>query len=114
MAIFRAGAWPRRKPSGPPQKSSISLSRASPGVRCANGLLSCVRSKQLLIMRLDRAVAFAGAFLQLFGIHDLNLAAGIFDQTGFLQRMSDCGDAGPPHPEHFREIFLRKGQLVAA
>src|SRR5882757_4489476 len=71
-------------------------------------------SYQLFVIRPDRPVAFAGAFLQLLGVCDLNYAAGVLDQAGLLQRVSDAGDACPSDPEHLGEIFLREGEIVAS
>src|ERR1700704_6176264 len=122
MVIFRAGAWPVPRPNVPRRRSSISSSAASPAVpatpvdgyrRARYCRLFLDRSDQLFIERLDRAVALAGAFLERVCIQDLNLAAGIFDQTGLLQGVGDRGYTCASDTQHFAEIFLRKGQVIA-
>src|SRR4030081_440024 len=99
----------RRKPSS---ICSLMASPNDPARRQANACcLSWIDSDQPFVVRLDRSVAFARGVLQAFRVHDLNLAAGIFDQTRRLQGVSDRGHAGPSDSQHLREVFLREGKV---
>src|SRR6266540_6924003 len=61
----------------------------------------------------QHAVAFAGALLDRRAIENLDLAARVPDQPGFLQRVGSERDRGPLAAEHVREKFLRQVDPVA-
>jgi hypothetical protein len=56
--------------------------QASVGSIC---LRQATRTKQSVILRLDRRVAFAGGFSQAFRVYDLDVSTAVVDQIGLLQ-----------------------------
>src|SRR6478736_7466005 len=122
IASLRSQTWPAPRPNAPRRRSSISSSRASPNLpatpvdgdrRALERRLFPERSNQLFIERLDRAVALACAFPERVCIQDLNLAAGVFDETRLLQGVGDRRHARSPDTEHLGKIFLCEGEVVA-
>jgi hypothetical protein len=70
-------------------------------------------AQQRLIVRFDRAVAFADGVLHRFEIGDLNLAPCVSDHPGLLKGPRVQSDAGAPDAEHLGKEFLCELQAVA-
>src|SRR3954447_20605124 len=69
-------------------------------------------AEQKGIVALYGLVAFAGGLPKPLDVDDLNLATGVFDQSGLLQSMGDDGDAGAADGKHFGEKFLGEHQSI--
>src|ERR1700712_1732003 len=71
--------------------------------------LGLERPQQLLVLLLYGPIALTCRFPQTFNVSHMNFPARVFDHARDLKRMSDCGHAGAPHPQHLGEEFLRNG-----
>ena len=69
-------------------------------------------AEQPIELQLGYGVAFAGEAFQAGAIEDRDIATLVADETGPLQAARRGGDAGPLHPEHHCQEFLREQKLV--
>ena len=65
--------------------------------------------QQVLILLLDRVVAFARCFPEALDVEYLDLATRVFDDRCFLQNACNAGDARSPNATHLSQEFLCEG-----
>ena len=75
-------------------------------------LAHCTLAEQSIEFQLGNAVAFAREAFQATAIEDRDVATPVADETGPLQGARRGGDAGPLHPQHHCQEFLREQKLV--